>query len=150
MDKDSLIYLAGSCSKAQRPIMVKIAGLLRDNGYKLYCPFELKIENAWDYSQEDWAQKVFDADLDALDRAEMFLMITPGRNGTAGTNWEQGYMYAKKKPIVVIQITDDETSLMTFCSADSFYNAAEDELEDTILKAIEENRPRTECKTILT
>ena len=150
MDKDKLIYLAGSCSKDQRQVMVKVAKLLRDNGYKLYCPFELKIENAWDYSQEDWAQKVFDADLDALNRAELFLMITPGRNGTAGTNWEQGYMFANKKPIVVVQITDDETSLMTFCSADSFYNTTMEDLEDTILNAVANSQPRNKCKTVLT
>ncbi len=150
MDKDKLIYLAGSCSKDQRAVMEKIAKILRDNGYKIYCPFELKIENAWDYSQEDWAQKVFEADLDALNRAEMFLMITPGRNGTAGTNWEQGYMYAMKKPIVVVQITEDETSLMTFCSAGSFYNTSIDGLEDTILNAMENSTPRNICKTVLT
>ena len=150
MDKDKLIYLAGSCSKDQRAVMEKIAKILRDNGYKIYCPFELKIENAWDYSQEDWAQKVFEADLDALNRAEMFLMITPGRNGTAGTNWEQGYMYAMKKPIVVVQITEDETSLMTFCSAGSFYNTSIDDLEDTILNAMENSTPRNKCKTVLT
>lgn len=150
MDKEKLIYLAGSCSKDQRAVMERIAKLLRDNGYNLYCPFELKIENAWDYSQEDWAQKVFDADLNALNRAELFLMITPGRNGTAGTNWEQGYMYANKKPIVVVQITDDETSLMTFCSAGSFYNAAMETLEDTILNAVENSSPRNKCQTILT
>ena len=150
MDKDKLIYLAGSCSKDQRAVMEKIAKILRDNGYKIYCPFELKIENAWDYSQEDWAQKVFEADLDALNRAEMFLMITPGRNGTAGTNWEQGYMYAMKKPIVVVQITEDETSLMTFCSAGSFYNTSIENLEYTILNAMENSIPRNKCKTVLT
>ena len=77
-------------------------------------------------------------------------MITPGRNGTAGTNWEQGYMYAMKKPIVVVQITEDETSLMTFCSAGSFYNTSIDGLEDTILNAMENSTPRNKCKTVLT
>ena len=59
-------------------------------------------------------------------------------------------MYAMKKPIVVVQITDDETSLMTFCSAESFYNAAMETLEDTILNAVENSSPRNKCQTILT
>ena len=29
------------------------------------------------------------------------VMITPGRVSTAGTNWEQGYAYAKGKQILV-------------------------------------------------
>ena len=38
--------------------MRKIAGKLRELGETVYCPFELKIENAWDYSQEDWEKMV--------------------------------------------------------------------------------------------
>lgn len=46
-----MIYLAGSCSSEERTLMVNIAKFLRDNGKELYCPFELKIPDAWDYSQ---------------------------------------------------------------------------------------------------
>jgi hypothetical protein len=37
--------------------MVQVAKYLREKGAEIYCPWELKIENAWDYSQEDWARK---------------------------------------------------------------------------------------------
>ena len=49
------IYLCGSCGSTERTRMVKVAELLRSLGYDVYCPFELKIPNAWDMSQEDWA-----------------------------------------------------------------------------------------------
>ena len=116
------IYLAGSCGSDKRTIMHCIAKHLRKLNHEVYCPFELKIENAWDYSQEDWAQMVFNADLKALNEADLMVMITPGRVSTAGTNWEQGYAYARCKPIIVFQYTREAVSLMTYCGCTNFYN----------------------------
>ena len=116
------IYLAGSCSKDDRESMTAIAEALRAEGYTVYCPFELKIENAWDYSQEEWAKKVFDCDTMAIDNCDFMVMISRGRNSTAGTNWEQGYAYAKGKPVFVFQMTIWETSLMTFWGCKDFIN----------------------------
>ena len=83
-----MIYLAGSCSSEQRTIMQNVADILTELGNKVYCPFNLKIENAWDYSQEDWSQLVFEKDLEMLDKADIVVLISPGRVSTAGTNWE--------------------------------------------------------------
>lgn len=116
------IYLAGSCGSEDRTMMKKVATQLRNASYEVYCPFELQIENAWDYTQEDWARLVFKADVEAIDNCDVFLMISPGRMGSAGTNWEQGYAYAKGKFIIVIQYTDQPTSLMTYSAANWFYN----------------------------
>ena len=74
-----MIYLAGSCASEQRTLMMNIAKHLRDSGKDVYCPFELKIENAWNYSQEEWSQLVFEADKTAIDKCDIFLMITSGR-----------------------------------------------------------------------
>ena len=116
------IYLAGSCSKDDRESMTAIATALRAEGYIVYCPFELKIENAWDYSQEEWAKKVFDCDTLAIENCDFMVMISRGRHSTAGTNWEQGYAYAKGKPVFVFQMTVWETSLMTFWGCTDFIN----------------------------
>ena len=116
------IYLAGSCSKEERDRMEEIAAALRKKGYKVYCPFELKIPNAWDYSQEIWAQKVFNADVAAIDDCDIMIMISKGRMSSAGTNWEQGYAYAKNKPIFVFQYTNNTTSLMTYSGCTRFIN----------------------------
>lgn len=120
------IYLAGSCSKEERDRMEEIAKALRKKGYKVYCPFELKIPNAWDYSQETWARKVFDADVAAIDDCDIMVMISKGRMSSAGTNWEQGYAYAKNKPVFVFQYTNDTTSLMTYSGCTRFINIPED------------------------
>lgn len=118
------IYLAGSCGIERRTEMQKIAKELR-KFHTVYCPFELKIENAWDMSQEEWAQKVFECDTMAIDSADCVVIISPGRVSTAGTNWEQGYAYAKGKPVFVFQYTKEPASLMTYCGCTNFVNVAE-------------------------
>lgn len=117
------IYLAGPCDTENRTIMVKAGNLLRKFYHEdVYCPWELKIENAWDYSQEEWARMVFDKDIEAINDCDIMIMISVGRKSTAGTNWEQGYAYALNKPIYVIQITNEPTSLMTFWGCTCFIN----------------------------
>ena len=131
------IYLAGPCDTENRYNMVQIAKVFREYGqYEVYCPWELKIENAWDISQEEWARKVFEADIKAIQECDTFVMITPGRESTAGTNWENGYAYALNKHIVTIQITDKPTSLMTYASASEFFNSSLSDCLETVKKII--------------
>lgn len=150
MDK---IYLAGSCGSESRTIMKSIANQLREMGAEVYCPFELKIPNAWDMCQEEWARKVFDKDIAAIRDCDIFVMITPGRASTAGTNFEQGFAYALGKRIIVIQYTESNTSLMTYCGATAFANVDENDMiyhfKDCLVKAMK-NSLNNVCETILT
>lgn len=132
------IYLAGPCDTENRYNMVQISKVFRGyGGYEVYCPWELKIENAWDISQEEWARKVFEADIKAIQECDTFVMITPGRESTAGTNWENGYAYALNKHIVTIQITDKPTSLMTYASSSEFFNSSLADCLKTVKKIID-------------
>lgn len=142
------IYLAGSCSSDRRTIMQSVAKQLREAGVDVYCPFELQIKDAWDMSQETWAQKVFNSDVKALDECDLVLVISQGRLSTAGVNWEQGYAFAKKKDIIVIQYGDVPTSLMTYCGCDRFINCSEANLMNDVISVI--NTKQDGCKTILT
>ena len=147
------IYLAGPCDSEHRSTMVSVAKTLRDLGIDVYCPFELKIENAWDYPQEEWAHKVFNADIQALNNCDAMIMISLGRESTAGTNWEQGYMYANFKLVYVIQINNNPTSLMTFCGCNYFINTYESHLSTTLrwlVDKIKENRIGEYTKTCYT
>lgn len=141
------VYLAGSCSSDQRTMMQRIASKLRSENYTVYCPFELKIPDAWSMSQEVWSKKVFDKDLEALNECDVFLMITSGRNSTAGTNWEQGYAYAKGKKIVVMQYTNDNTSLMTFCGSNVFFSTNLYDIETDVIHALLEAEILSDCKS---
>lgn len=151
------IYLAGPCDTEHRTMMWEIATQLRENGkFIVYCPWELKVENAWDMPQEEWAQKVFEADIKAIQECDTFIMITPGRESTAGSNWESGYVFSLNKPSYIIQINDSPTSLMTFCGCTFFLNSNLKNLYDDIFWLIErmKNNDFTNyqkiCKTILT
>ena len=131
------IYLAGPCDTENRTIMVKIARALREYGHcEVYCPWELKIENAWDISQEEWARQVFEEDIKAIQECETFIMISRGRISSAGSNWEQGYAFGLGKCIIVIQITKEPTSLMTFCGTTHFFNCEEENNLLNIIKKI--------------
>ena len=150
------VYLAGPCDSENRTLMTKIAKILRARGdMEVYCPFELKIPNAWDMSQEEWAEKVFKEDIRNLCSADVFIMISTGRESTAGTNWEQGYAFALNKWIYVFQVTDKSTSLMTYCGADLFFNVKNDEkffefLQENSFNPIISNCMKKPCKTTLT
>lgn len=162
------IYLGGSCSADSekdktRTRMTRIAEHLRGLGFvkSVYCPFELKVDKKdkngnWKLKKEVWAKKVFDEDIRAIDDCSVFLMISTGRESTAGVNFEQGYAYAKGKFIGVVQINDKETSLMTFCGNDIFTSiSTEEELFekiDSILTAyVKGDMPKEKlCKTVLT
>lgn len=146
------IYLAGSCGIERRTEMQKIARELRKN-YEVYCPFELKIENAWGMSQEKWAQKVFDADVAAIDAADCVIIISPGRVSTAGTNWEQGYAYAKGKAVWVFQYTKEPASLMTYCGSTTFVavNDTDTEFPEIVRLFIDNNlNAKRPTKIVLT
>lgn len=152
------IYLAGPCDSENRSMMVNAAKTIRNcnDNIELYCPFELKIENAWDYPQEKWAQMVFDKDVEAIDNCDVMILISLGRISSAGTNWEQGYAYAKRKKIIVFQITDTPTSLMTYCGCKYFLNTSKDQLAQDLYWVIQRiinndiDYYTDECRTVLT
>ena len=116
------IYLAGPCDTDHRTIMVQIAKFFREKEQEVYCPWELKIENAWDISQEEWARKVFEADINELNKCDIVVMISYGRISSTGSAWEQGYCYAKDIPVHVIQMNTEPTSLMIYCGCNNFIN----------------------------
>lgn len=147
------IYLAGSCSIEQRTMMKQIAEKLRSRvNTEVYCPFELKIENAWDLPQEEWARRVFDEDTRAIREADVIVLVSPGRESTAGTNWEQGFAYALNKKIIVFQITNKPTSLMTFCGCTLFYNVENERHMFNLLENAlsDQNTFKGFCETVLT
>ena len=155
------IYLAGPCDTENRYNMVQVSKAFREyGGYEVYCPWELKIKNAWDMPQEEWARKVFEADIKAIQECEVFVMISFGRESTAGTNWENGYAYALNKHIIVIQITDKPTSLMTYASSSIFLNSSYTDALKTIKQIIDSWKHHSglindyneyhRCKTVLT
>lgn len=151
-----MIYLAGPCDSENRTMMVKVANQLRREGLEVYCPWELKIENAWGMTQEAWGRKVFEADIAAIQACDAMILISIGRNSTAGTNFENGYAYALGKSIHIVQITDAPASLMTYCGCSTFIAGSARELESSIqwiadtVKSSDGHYYKRPCDVVLT
>ena len=65
---------------------------------------ELKIPNAWDLPNQEWAKKVYDNDIKELTNADMIICIYNGFNfaGGTGTAWELGFAKAMNKDVIVL------------------------------------------------
>lgn len=108
------IYLASPFfTSYERMRVIKVANYYRDLGHDVYVPMEHKIENAWDLSNEEWGNRVFKADIEAIQACDMVVAILNcGMTDDAGTCWEVGYAYGLKKYIVAV-IDNRVQSLMT-------------------------------------
>jgi nucleoside deoxyribosyltransferase len=106
------IYLAASFLPERRPDIEKAKDILRGQGHKVYNPVENFIPNAWDYPNDEWGLMVFAEDIKAIQNAEAVVLLTYGRMGTAGSNWEAGFAYGIGKKVIVVEMTDEIMSLM--------------------------------------
>ena len=106
------IYVATPLTHELRPDMEKAKVILQDAGHELYMPVEHFIPNAWDYPNDEWGLMVFMSDLNAIDWCDVLVLLSYGRMGTAGCNWEAGYAFAKGKKVIVVEMTDEIMSLM--------------------------------------
>lgn len=108
-----MIYLAAPFqTKEKRTNAIKAKKILENKGLKVYAPWEIKIENAWDYDEETWAYMVFKNDEKAIKECEFMVMLSYGRISSAGTNWECGFAYGINKKVLVVEMTNKQMSLM--------------------------------------
>lgn len=78
-----------------------------------YTPWLLKIPNAWNMPQSEWARCVFTLDVIGLDESETVIVCDYGRHSSCGTAWEAGYAFAKGKRVIVVTMPGvEEVSLM--------------------------------------
>lgn len=72
-----------------------LASVLRDHGFEVYCPNESEPIN--DKSRDDiTAKKIYDADLEALEWANIYVCQV---SEDSGTNWEAGFMDCLSKRV---------------------------------------------------
>lgn len=109
-------YIASPFFKEEnRANAIKVAEILRKRGHMVYLPLEHKIANAWDYPNYEWGKKVFDNDIEAIDNSDIVIVLSYGRESTAGTNWEAGYAWGTNKPVIVVEMP--EVKLMSLMLA---------------------------------
>ena len=115
------IYIAsGMFTEEEKRRIDKHAKFLRQLGHEVYVPHELKIPNADELSNENWAHEVFLHDVKAIDEADVLFYFCEGMQGDLGAAWECGYAYAKGKRIIVDELQETaEISLMVAQSSNS-------------------------------
>ena len=110
-----------------------------------YLPQELKIENAWDYSLEDWGSLVYENDLAHLKEADTVIFISFGKENNAGSVWEIGFVagvndtlydieaHGGWKNIIMIKMNNEAESLMVTNSVNTIITKDEIDTYDWYL-----------------
>lgn len=114
------IYLASPLfTEYEKAQVMYAANALRNQGHDVYVPMEHSIENAWNYSNADWARMVFEEDVKAIREADAIYCIYYGLYSDSGTAWECGFAYALNKPVHLIDESNQEVSLMVINGAEN-------------------------------
>lgn len=111
------IYIAASFFKHKEEVEYVVRSLRKNPHYSVYAPMEFKLKNAWDYTNEEWGKLVFDADLAALDSADVAVVLCYAGDdgsihGAGGTPWEAGYCCGCHKPYIAVHLEEGKASLM--------------------------------------
>ena len=114
------IYLASPLfTEYEKEKVAAVAEWLRSNGHDVYVPMEHSIENAWDYSNFDWARMVFEEDVKAIRACDEVWCIYYGLYSDSGTAWECGFAYALGKRVHLVDQSNNEVSLMMINGAEN-------------------------------
>ena len=104
----TLVYVAGPLFNThERWYLEQIAAVLEGAGYQTYLPH--RDAGVLDKSKPEERERVFRADLDALNACDFCVALLTGADHDSGTSLELGYLYARGKPC--FGITDDVRSL---------------------------------------
>ena len=115
------IYLASSLNAEMRYENLLAKQILEFAGFEVYYPLDYTIPNAWDYPNTEWGLMVFQNDIAAIDKCDYMVLLTHGRNSTAGANWEAGYAFAKGKKVIVVEMSTDDNAIMSLMVAHGRY-----------------------------
>lgn len=95
------IYLASPFfNEEELTIYNEVVGILRNmKNTEVFVPMEHQIPNAYELSNRDWARKVYELDIKALNECDFVFVLNFGMYSDSGTAWEAGYAFAKGKKV---------------------------------------------------
>ena len=65
------------------------------------------------WPNDEWGLQVFRMDVEAINTSDIVVVLSWGRRmTTAGTSWEHGYAYGIGKKILLVEMNNEEQSLM--------------------------------------
>ena len=104
----TLVYVAGPLFNThERWYLEQITAALEQAGFQTYLPH--RDAGVLDKSRPDERERIFQADLAALDACDLCVALLTGADHDSGTSLELGYLFAQKKPC--FGITDDVRGL---------------------------------------
>lgn len=117
----SMAYVAAPFfDEDDRKNAIEAAKILRSKGIETYLPLEHKVENAWDLPNYKWGEEVFKADIRAINRSDVVVVLSYGRMASAGTSWEAGYAYGIGKRVIIVEMPG--VNLMSLMVANGRYS----------------------------
>jgi nucleoside 2-deoxyribosyltransferase len=100
----TLVYVAGPLFNThERRYLEEIAAAVEGAGYSTYLPH--RDAGVLDLTIPGERERVFQADLDALDACDFCVALLTGADHDSGTSLELGYLFAQGKPC--FGISDD-------------------------------------------
>ena len=106
------IYIASPLfTPEEKQVINQVAKVLHQHGFETYLPMEHGVPDAWSYTNDAWAKKMFDLDVGAINECDAVLCIYYGMNSDSGTSWEVGYAYGTGKPVVIYHAYDTEVEI---------------------------------------
>lgn len=94
------IYLASPWfTEHEKDIYFRFIEKMRKEGLTVYAPIEHEIPNAWDMSNKEWGEKVFNADIKAINECDEVWVLNFGMYSDSGTAWECGYAFGLGIPV---------------------------------------------------
>lgn len=103
------LYLASPFfNEIQRENVKTMAAKLRGLDFDVYVPMEHDVKDAWKKPNHIWAKEVFEADVAAIQAADIVVALVYGMTDDAGTAWEIGYAYGTGK--IVYTVPFDRTA----------------------------------------
>lgn len=97
-----MIYIAGPFfTEIERMYLAEMISYVKKEypSEELFIPMEHFIEDGAILPNNVWAKKVFEMDVDALNKCDKVVALYLGHYSDTGTSWELGYAYAKGKEV---------------------------------------------------
>jgi len=96
------VYLAAPLfSEAERSYNARIAEQLKKNLFEVFLPQDAGDDSAG--REKNVQDRLFSANTNALEEADIVVAIIDGADADSGTAWEMGYAFARGKPVIALR-----------------------------------------------
>lgn len=118
------IYLASPFfTDKERKFKKRIKKKLETCGYDVIDPQGGGEPRSWEESNPEWGARIFDKDINLINKADYLIAVDWGLYSDTGTAFEVGYAFSEGKEIIVIvpdEVLSEKHSLMIANSTNTF------------------------------